>query len=514
MTRKNLSDAFGEINESLFALAENENKGLNELPTKTANNVQSPIFIKNIKENKAKNRRKAIISLTAGVAACAVLIVSLPVLLNNTAPPYGAADTTEAITRQPAPDETDSQTEMTQTETEPVTEEIPREPTEIELYTKVKEILNTEDVYNVKKTQFDLSGFEANGGDNNGALWNIYANVFEENTMLIDGSSFFYTRVGMQRFPEDPIDDSARRYGHIFLYDMETGEHTLILKEMAYKESNGLLLKPVYYEDGWLYYYYMEIRPTEDFYEYDGSELWRINIETKVKEKIAGLYEPFSGYNEPCVKSGKYLYFTDPVYAFGEGNSRILRYDMEEGQLDVFKEDMTGYGPYVYKHKDGIIYSIGDSHFYYHTDDGKSDKPLPSLSGYTRGSYSLEVIGNNGLIYRKEIDLDTEYPYPTIIGILDDEFDGRDLAAFPGMTFLNTNTGSDMKVILTESPITHNNEVFIYDREMDCFSQLKFPSEKDNAVYCTEQGDELRILVYSGEGNVCEGLTLYTITKK
>ncbi len=268
MTRKNLSDAFGEIDESLFALAEteNENKSLNELPPKTVDDVQAPIFIKNIRETKARKRRKAIISATAGIAACVVLAVTLPVLLNNTDLPYVAAETTEALTGQPDPTETDSQTELTQAETQPVTEEIPQETAQIELYTKVKEILNAEDIYKVEKKEIDISGFEANGLDENLALLSIYSNSALYGTTLIEGSSFFYTVIGKSR-QEVYYDEEyqAKGFGQIFLYDMDTGKHSLVLKEQSYEKENGMIFKPMNFVNGWLYYYRMEYIYTGDY---------------------------------------------------------------------------------------------------------------------------------------------------------------------------------------------------------------------------------------------------------
>lgn len=520
MNRKNLSDAFGEIDENLFALAETES--LKELLPKSSDNAQAPefqapMFIKNTGESKSENRKKALISATAGIAACVVLAVSLPLLYNNTAPPYGAAETTEALTQQPDPSETDKQTEQTEAITQPVTQELPQDPTQIELYTEVKEILNAEDVYNVERTQIDLSGFEENGLDEKSSLQSICSDT------LIEGSSFFYAISESAAFQSDQSSAPEERYGYIFLYDMDTGEHTLILKERAYKKGNSLMLRPVYYVKGWLYYYYMEVRPTEELYQNDESELWRINIETKTKEKIAGMYEAFSGYKETIVKSGKYLYFTDPVYAIEPIDTHILRYDMEEGQLDIFKEanikDERYAYPYLYKYKDGIIYSIDGINFYYHTDDGEPDEALPDLSSYyPMGKNYFQNIGNNALIYKRDIadlfDGDIE-SLGAMIGILDEDFQARDLAYLPVYAELaNINTDLKLKVILTPDRNGFDNRILIYDMEADCFSELKLPSEKDNAVYCTEQGDELRILVYTGESNECDGMTLYTITKK
>ncbi|MDE7281348.1 MAG: hypothetical protein K2N36_06380, partial [Ruminiclostridium sp.] len=198
MTRKNLSDAFGEIDDTLFAIAEteNESKSLNESPAKSANDVQAPVFIKNIRETKVRNRRKAIISATAGIAACAVLAVSLPLLFNNTVPPYEAVQTTEALTvgsltQQPVPAETSQQTVQIGAITQPAVTDTEQDPSQIQLYTKIKEILNAEDMYKVEKTQIDLSGFEENGlGEN------AYGNPFFNVNIFIDGSSFFYTLVG------------------------------------------------------------------------------------------------------------------------------------------------------------------------------------------------------------------------------------------------------------------------------------------------------------------------------
>ncbi|MDE6723978.1 MAG: hypothetical protein K2J79_00070 [Ruminiclostridium sp.] len=529
MTRKNLSDAFGEIDDKLFVLAEKESP--EGSASKSSDNVQSPIFIKNIRESKVRKRRKALISATAGIAACAVLAVSLPVLFNNTAPPYGAAETTEALAQQPAAAETDGQTEQTQAETQPVTPETqpvtaetPQEPTQIELYTKIKEILNAEEVYKVEKTPIDLSGFEANGLDDNGALWSIFSNRSVNGSMLIDGSSFFYTLVGNGRFPDEPVDDSAERYGHIFLYDMDTGEHSLIFKERAYKEDNGLLLKPMNYVDGWLYYYRMEIYPTEGDYHNDGTELWRVNINTKVKEKITNINTAFYLEMEAGIRSGKYLYFTDFLYTIDcveQTNAWILRYDTEEGKLDIFKEEDISGGkgkfPFVYGYKNGIIYSIDGISFYFHTDDGEPDKFLPDLSSYNQDAKNyFQTIGNSGLIYRRDIPTPFEYnldSFGAVIGILDEDFKARDLAYFPWYADLvNLNTDLELKLILT-GEMHFDDTLFIYDMEADCFSRLNLQSEEDNAVYFTAQGDELRILVYSGKANECNGMTLYTIKK-
>ncbi|MDE6579006.1 MAG: hypothetical protein K2K41_00530, partial [Ruminiclostridium sp.] len=410
MNRKNLTDAFGDIEDGIFAVTENDS--VNELSPKNSDNVQAPVFIKNVRESKNRKRRKAVISAAAGIAACAVLAVSMPVLFNNTVPPYGEVEPSESHSQQPALSGSDQQTEQTETDTQPITTDIGQEISQIQLYTKIKEILNAEDMYKVEKTQIDLSGFEENGlGEN------AYGNPFFNVNIFIDGSSFFYTLVGSCGHIEDyPIDESEERYGQIFLFDMDTGEHRLILKERAYKEKNGLILHPVNFVNGWLYYYRREIYPTE-VSPNDGTELWRINIDTKAKEKVTDINTLFSIDMKAGIKSGKYLYFTDLLYTF-EGveltNSWILRYDTEEGKLEIFKEAFVNEGkgrfPFVYDYKNGIIYSIDGISFYFHTDDGEPDKFLPDLSSYNQDSKNyFQTIGNSGLIYMRDIPTPFEY---------------------------------------------------------------------------------------------------------
>lgn len=523
MNRKNLTDAFGDIDDSLFAITENES--VKQSSPKSYDNVQAPVFINRVSDSGVKKHRRAVLSAGAGVAVCAVLAVSMPVLFNNTLPPYGDIQNSESLSQQPSSSGSDPQTEQTEGDTQFVTIDIEQVPAQIQLYTNIKEILNAEDMYKVEKTQIDLSGFEENGLGDNGALWSIFSNQMVNGSMLIEGSSFFYTLVGNGRFPDVPVDDSAERYGHIFLYDMDTGEHSLIFKERAYKEDNGLLLKPMNYVDGWLYYYRMEIYPTEGDHHSDGTELWRVNINTKVKEKITDINTVSYLDMKAGVKSGRYLYFTDLLYTV-EGveltNSWILRYDTEEGKLEIFKEAFVNEGkgcfPFVYGYKNGIIYSIDGINFYFHTDDGEPDKFLPDLSSYNQDAKNyFQTIGNSGLIYRRDIPTPFEYnldSFGAVIGILDEDFKARDLAFFPSRYATLVDVDADLDLKLIQTGLAHlNDAIFVYDMEADCFSRLNLQSEEDKAVCFTAQGDELRILVYSGDGNRCEGLTLYSVKK-
>ena len=523
MNRKNLSDAFGEIDEGLFALEESENKNrsLNEFPAKT-DDVQAPIFIKNIRETKAKNRRKAIISATAGIAACAVLAVSLPVLLNNSSLPYEAAETTEAFTGQPDLSETDLQTEPTQAETQPITEETTQEPSQIELYTKVKEILDAEDIYNVEKKEIDLSGFEANGLDENLALLSIYSNTILNNTTLIEGSSFFYTVMGKSR--QEVYSDEeyqAKGFGQIFLYDMETGKHSLILKEQSYEKEKGIFFKPMNFVDGWLYYYRVEHIFND--YSYTEAELWRINIDTKTKEKIIDNHLYFSIAQTPGVRSGKYLYFTD--YRFSDdgrqwASSSILQYDTETGKSEKLGEVLGGsmFFPIVYAYKDGILYTTDGGFYYRSNDDTQPVRLLPVLSDYEFSEYFLQTIGKDSFIYTKISFTEEGDSGPTLIGALDDDLNERELAKFPGHVVMDKiDSDLDLRVVTTgvsRSAFYYGDGVYIYDGEADCFSQLFMRTEYEHVVYITAHEDELIILTYTGRNSFCNGMTLYTITKK
>lgn len=96
---------------------------------------------------------------------------------------------------------------------------------------------------------------------------------------------------------------------------------------------------------------------------------------------------------------------------------------------------------------------------------------------------------------------------------MDENFEMRDLALLPGYASLREiDTDVGLKLISTGS--TYFDEDFlIYDKEADCFSSLRLSSKDDNAVFYTAQGDELKILVYTGITDQCSGMTLYTIKK-
>lgn len=499
MNRKNLIDAFGDIDEEMFAGA--ENKSLSELAAESSEDEQAPVFVE---VRKHRNGIRAALYAGAGIAACIALAAALPVLTDNTKLPYGNGSTIYSESSVPElsqtePGEETEQTEITSAQT--VTSAAQQEPPQLQLYTKTKEILNAEDIYNIEKTQIDISGFESSQ-----ALWHIHSNGFFGGTMLIDGSSFFYTVLGSPTDTQEITEPSEEAYAKISLFNMSTGEHSLILKERSYEGKYGLLFKPMNYVDGWLYYYRMEYMPAGDLEGY-GTELWRINVDTKDKEKITDIYMDFYLSMKPGLQLGKYLYFTDCYSSYEENKSTvwILRYDTEAGKLDTFKEFVNEGGrPFAYK--DGMIY-CDSSGFWFHTDDGEPDKFL-----FDYDCYDIQAIGGNTLICTKE-SIEANYISATI-EIMDENFEVRELALFPCFAYLKDVVGSlDLKLIGLSTTELIGSSTLIYDKEADCFSRFKLPTKDDDVVYCTADGDELKILVYSGTIDKCDGMTLYTIKR-
>lgn len=150
MNKKNLIDAFGEINEEMFAKAERES--FDELSAESAEEAQAPVFVEG---GKHKPNIRAALYAGAGVAACVALAVLLPILTNNTKLPYGNGSTqySEATSKMPSQTEPNEQSQPTEstytgsntstaesteiTEPEKTTEEppyIPNDPFEVREY--------------------------------------------------------------------------------------------------------------------------------------------------------------------------------------------------------------------------------------------------------------------------------------------------------------------------------------------------------------------------------------------
>lgn len=512
MNKKNLMDAFGEIDEELFAGAD-----LSEFSSKNPEEAVAPVFIEGGKRRRSK---RPFIYMGAGIAACAVLAVSLPMIANNAKPPYESAAVSEFSSQQytdltdfnefTEPTESAESTEQVQqtedSEPQEGTAAPPKEPPALQLFTKTKEILNAEDIYKIEKTQFDLTGFKENKG-----LWDIYANPIFKGTTLIDGSSFFYSTKGNAReYNQSEEEYLKEAYANIFLYNMDTDEHSLILTERSYNGENGLLYKPMNLVNGWLYYYRYEFIPAGDL-EGQGSELWRINIDTKVKEKITDIKSDFyltTVSMQAGVKAGKYLYFGDGYFSYKDEKpyTWLLRYDTEEGKLDYFKEPPYEIDTYPIAYDGGIIYS-DKSGYYFHSNNGEPDKFLFD------SDCRIEAIGEKSLLYIDGYYGEQRSMDYTEIGIIDENLERRELAVIPGVAY-HTGAGTDkgMQIFTVGSPY-FDEQVLIYDMEADCFSALDL-AEGENAVLFTAEGAELKILIYKGETDQCESMTLYTIKKQ
>ncbi len=166
-----------------------------------------------------------------------------------------------------------------------------------------------------------------------------------------------------------------------------------------------------------------------------------------------------------------------------------------------------------------MIYRTGLDYYFYSNDDTQSDQLLPVLSQYYRNEYLLQTIGNSPLIYARLSWTEEGEIAPAVVGLLNDDLNERELAKFPGIVFMDQiNADLDLKVITagvsSHGVFNYGEEVFIYDREADCFSKLSLQTKYEGVVYLTVHEDELIILTYSGRDNFCMGMTLYTITKK
>lgn len=502
MNKKNLIDAFGDINEEMFGGAEKI-----DITDYEESESQPPVIV----YKGGKKIRKAPI-FAAGAAACAVIIAVSAPLIMKSGGEYPLNSTlssdTESFESITEISETASELITTPEETAPLLTLPYDQDFEYELYVKDKEFLDAEELYNVDIKDIDIEKFNE-GGYNIDVL---YLSLFYGDLVCLEGNHLYYSQS-----INDPAYDTQVHLEHedwtaVYKYDLITEETTVVFSERADKEY-GLLLKIAAVEGDWIYYYRDKCR---NGYEENYIELWRCNSIDGRKEKMIDIGETYYLNVRAAVKSDGYLYF--PFY--DDIDCYIYCYDTKKEQLEVFKKgDSLSCGDNTYK--DGILYGI-DNDFYYHKNGEKEDEflfnaeQLFDFDSYDQACYSIYTLGGEKLMYEYERADDniriSEYGY------LNENYIPHKLVTVKGGVYQIKDTKSGLAWL----SLGDLDTLEFYDREQDCFSSLPFPNtlRSDRQVQCIaldSTDDEIRFIIFECDRPDRKNYywaKLYTISKK
>lgn len=403
------------------------------------------------------------------------------------------------VTRKPAQSDNDIVTEKQ--------EENPL--SSYELYTDGNsgEILNAEDLYHVNKEEMyrridtldSLAPFESMG-----ALESIYSNRFYGGgRVYLEGTDFYFTTEKSGKTPDKP--DYEKTPAQILLYDTQhQGGITVIAEEMPEEEEWGLMLKIAGIFDGYMYYYKIE-RPEGYAEEPSINSLWRVDLQDGEKEKISDIKYDYYLDLDPVVKGGDYIWFTDygvTSGADGGDNSRIYRFNTKTRETEIFMEQAKS--PLLCSYKDGVIYySLGNYFLYWENGETKTLCP----KDYTG---KINAFGADNIMYAHRIWENNEQK--TVLGIFDENLVKRELGIFPteekitpetqtssfGAGAVNKSfaTGSDNGLAYVS--IQFGNNILIYDKDKDCFSQIVLSEDKE-VICCSETEEGLAFIIAETE---------------
>lgn len=398
----------------------------------------------------------------------------------------------------------------TQSDNDIVTEKQEENPlSSYELYTDGNsgEILNAEDLYHVNKEELyrridtldSLAPFESMG-----ALESIYSNRFYGGgRVYLEGTDFYFTTEKSGKTPDKP--DYEKTPAQILLYDTQhQGGITVIAEEMPEEEEWGLMLKIAGIFDGYMYYYKIE-RPEGYIEEPSINSLWRVDLQDGEKEKISDIKYDYYLDLDPVVKGGDYIWFTDygvTSGADGGDNSRIYRFNTKTRETEIFMEQAKS--PLLCSYKDGVIYySLGNYFLYWENGETKTLCP----KDYTG---KINAFGADNIMYAHRIWENNEQK--TVLGIFDENLVKRELGIFPteekitpetqtssfGAGAVNKSfaTGSDNGLAYVS--IRFGNNILIYDKDKDCFSQIVLSEDKE-VICCSETEEGLAFIIAETE---------------
>lgn len=502
MNKKNLMDAFGEIDEELFAGAD-----LSEFSSKKPEEAVAPVFIEGGKRRRGK---RPFIYMGAGIAACAALAVSLPMLANNAKPPYESGAFSEPYSQQYQPtdltepaDTSAEEAASSAEETEPLLTLPYDEDFKYELYGKNKEFLDAEKLYYFDVQDINIEKFNKNGSHDIDIL---LLSMFYGNLTYLDGDELYYSESVNDPAYDASVNAEHEDWAGIYKYNLVTEETDFVFKEKSNDDDFGLMLKIAAIDSDWLYYYHIQSR---NGYEESTAEFWRYNLADGRKEKIVDVGDTYYANVSGAEKSGDYLYFAftslenyrndEHGFLTWDYVPYIYSFNTKDESLELVKKtDCTSIAGL---YKDGIIYACGDEYFYHKNGADKDELlfdvgQIFDLESYYSCSCGFFTLKSEKLMYVYTRD-DNNITVSTF-GYLDDEFKPHELLTAQGHMWFS----EDYNNLLTFELGPNEETQFIYDDESGAFSSFKIPKEAINKngtrvyEYYVNTSEGLKLIVF------------------
>ncbi len=437
MNKENLLQAFGEIDEEIFG-ADFDNP----------EEAVKPVFVTPQKVRKSK---KPFFIAASAVAACGTLVLGIGLASRENPTPQAAAYNISKI----FPD--------------------------IKFEESYKEIYNAEDLYQVQRTKIDLAAVKKYG-----------------NPSLIDGDNIYFTT------SVDPFDyynhkEEAPSTADIVLFNNSTGEEKVIYSTAdAISAEEAINSLPQIYPAG-IYNSYLYFFQKENDVSDKSSEFCRLNLQDYSSEVIftynGSFNYPVLSNWENCLYIGMEEIIEDKAF------DRIYRYDLSDGNMDMFMENALELMPY----KDGIVYTKG-SDIYYHSPYESSDRVLFSDEFIDKKAY-----GGDFFLYYRNTNSTENAPTKRVLGIKDEKGD-KALITETDIFLYDTKGSADGLVLFGEQ-----DKPLLYDQRKDKFSFI----EMDRDFYTFSplgfgSGDQVSFLEFKYEGSEKQytSMELVTIRRK
>lgn len=464
MKTKNLIDAFGAIDEDIFAKAEiNPSDDIESYP-------ETPVTAE------GRKSLKPIFVGAMGIAAAIAVAVALPMLSDGKTdyPPFeeetSDTESTEEIYNKP---------ELSQWELEHgcrlLTETGP---------------LNAAEIYSVTETV--LTAGDAYSTD--GAAPDFVA-ASSRIPAYIDGDSFYY----VQEVIYDPISPSGGTGGITLNLN---GENYTLLEDSPRQEKRSLTFSIQGVYNGALYYFRSE-------YGGDGAadtELCRIDITDPSNPVSESICPAATGR---CVQSGAYLYFSH----YTEEGAFIYRYEMVTGELEIFKKNAEYPSPY----QGGLIYlNRDDFSVYRHYESYTNDALLFKFADIRGGDIlqGLDTSGGNNISYNYSVHNEENDETGFGFGIVKNKAEGVDIIEGIDSGYIlnshdgDTDVGLIGLMIAAGMPGERVENPLIFDSQTMSIAELYI--EENNFNYINSPSDCICVAGYNKDGDV----KIYTVRRK
>lgn len=468
MKTKNLIDAFGAIDEEIFAKAE----------IKPSDDIES--YPETPVVTEGRKSLKPVFIGAVGIAAAIALAVALPMLSDGrlTRPPFDlqTADTESGTAAE------NNEPELSQWELEHG----------CRLFTNM-EPLNAAELYSVTETVLTAGDAISTDGAS--------PDVVRASCLIpayIDGDKFYYT-TDVTYY--DSLSPNQNRTGEITL-KLNGKDYTILEDSPRHKKCLlKFLIQGVY--NGALYYYRVE-------YGNDTAaetELCRIDL-SDLSDPVNESISPASMGR--CVQSGAYLYFSH----YTEKGAFIYRYEMVTGELEIFKKNAECPLPY----KSGLVYlDKGDFSVYFHHENIPEDTLLFRLPDIwdENTALVLDTGGGYNITYTYSLRDEKDNETGNGFGILKDSFERMDI--IESMDFdnhiLNSHDGdTDVGLIgLTVRGKAIEERLknpLIFDSETMSMAELYI--EGDDFQYINSPSDCICVAGYNKDGDV----KIYTVRRE